>query len=436
MIRTTALRLGMLLIVLILGCASCGKQERAASPNLILIVIDTLRPDHLPCYGYPENTAPFLTRLAARGVVCERVHSTSSWTAPATASLLTSLHPVQHGVLKGFLAVQALREIVPEVQLDRVPAEVTTLAEMLQDAGYATWAVTDNINISREQGFDQGFDRFWNFNYQGAEAVNAPLTERIDKLRASEPFFLYLHYMDPHRPYHRQAPWYRHQEGELLDSIAAYDSEIHYVDQKIGELLQLLGWEQNSVIVVTSDHGEEFLEHGGWDHGRSLYAEVLDVPLIFYSAQDSLAGRRITQRVSILDIVPTLRDFADLPPDTLLQGASLRPLMMLQEHLPAERPHFADLRSPPWFGNRTLKACIQDDMKFIWTLPDTVELYHLGRDPEELVSLAQEADSRSLEFQRQIEVFEASCQKFTPEAVEIKLDPADVQKLRSLGYIK
>ena len=364
--------------------------ERVTGPNIILIVIDTLRPDHLPFYGYPENTAPFLSRLAARGVLFEHAHSTSSWTAPGTASILTSLHPVQHGVLTGLRAYQVLQQVDPNITLNRLPEAVTTLAEMLQEHGYATWAVADNVNISHELNFDQGFDRFWSYSYEGADTVNARITENIEELRAAEPYFLYLHYMDPHRPYHQRAPWYQEQEGQLRDWIAAYDSEIHFVDQKIGELLELLDYEENSVILVTSDHGEEFLEHDGWDHGRTLYAEVLDVPFLIYSSLDNLGARRVARGVSILDIVPTVREFVGLPPDSLLQGISLVAAMLRHDALPVDRTFFADLRCPPRFDGLTLKAFIRNDRKFIWTLPDKVELYHLRLDPGEQESLIPE----------------------------------------------
>ena len=149
----------------VLGASSCDNQQEVR-PNIVLIVIDTLRPDHLPFYGYDRDTAPFLSSLAEGGVVFERVHSTSSWTAPATASIVTSLNPLQHGVLTGFRMVASLRKIDPTITLNRIPAEVTTVAEVLQEAGYSTYAVTDNINICREEGFEQGFDRFWNYDYR------------------------------------------------------------------------------------------------------------------------------------------------------------------------------------------------------------------------------------------------------------------------------
>ena len=419
----------------VLGVSSCDTQQEVR-PNIVLIVIDTLRPDHLPFYGYDRDTAPFLSSLAEGGVVFERVHSTSSWTAPATASIVTSLNPLQHGVLTGFRMVASLRKIDPTITLNRIPAEVTTVAEVLQEAGYSTYAVTDNINICREEGFDQGFDRFWNYDYQGAEVINAKLQERVAEIETSAPYFIYIHYMDPHRPYHKQEPWYEAQEGERLDTIAAYDSEISYLDLKIKEMFELFGWDQNTLLVVTSDHGEEFQDHGGWDHGRNLYAEVLDVPLFFYSSADSLATGRHAMPVSTLDVLPTLRDYAGLPGDPQDAGVSLLPNLHGEGKSTEDRTFFADLRSPPWFGGRTHKAVIQDGFKYIVTLPDTEELYDINEDAAELNDLAGEHDALVEELRGRLIQFEESCYKYNQESITTELTDHEIQKLKSLGYVR
>ena len=415
---------------------SCGGGE-PARPDVVLIVIDTLRPDHLELYGYEKETAPFLTRLAAHGVVFEKVRSTSSWTAPATASILTSLHPVQHGVLTGFKAMQVLGRVDPRISVNRVPEGVQTVAEAFREAGYSTWGVSDNVNICRALGFEAGFDRFEEYADLGAAQVNAAVKRWTKELGESRPYFLYLHYMDPHRPYKPHDPWFKPMPGELAYSISAYDSEIRYVDERIAELSELLRWDRGTMVVITSDHGEEFLDHGDWDHGRTLYEEVLAVPLVFAPSRDlRIAPRRIAEPVSLLDLVPTLREFAHLQPGASDQGISLLPFLRGEGAPPADRAFLSDLRSAPWFGLRTLKSIVVSNEKLIVTLPEQVELFDLVLDPRERNSLAGQRPDVARELRARIERFESECPKFTPETVSTTLDEEGLEKLRSLGYLK
>lgn len=425
----------ILLTAVFLSATSCAPAPEPG-PNVVLIVIDTLRPDHLPFHGYQKNTAPFLSQLAASGVVFERARSTSSWTAPGTASIVTSLNPVQHGVLKGLLAVQMLQRVNPQITVNRIPDAVVTAAEALKEAGYSTWGVSDNLNIGFEEGFNQGFDQFRTSNDAGAATVNARVRKWVPEMQAAGPYFLYIHYMDPHRPYVQRSPWYEPGEDELLDSISAYDSEINYVDSKIKELFELMQWNRNTLVIVTSDHGEEFQEHGGWDHARTLYEEVLEVPLFVYSSAETLAAGRIEEPVSVLDILPTLRDIVGLPPSPVEQGLSLMPAIRGEGRPPEDRPFFADLRSPPWFGNQTLKAVICGDDKYILTLPDTEELYDLAADPREQSSVLAERRSLAAELGGALEDFEETCPRYTHESAEVSLDEEAIEKLKALGYVQ
>lgn len=425
----------ILLSALLLACASCA-PEPAPAPNIVLIVIDTLRPDHLPFYGYEKDTAPFLSQLAESGMVFERVRSTSSWTAPGTASLVTSLHPVQHGVHKGLMAVRMLQSVDPQITVNRIPDAAVTVAEVLKEAGYSTWGLSDNLNIGFEEGFNQGFDQFRTSNDAGAATLNARLRAWAPEIEEAGPYFLYLHYMDPHRPYQKHAPWYTPAGGELLDSIAAYDSEIGYVDSKIKELFELLRWDVNTLVVVTSDHGEEFQEHGGWDHGRTLYEEVLAVPLFVYSSADDFSAGRVAEPASLLDVLPTLRDYAGLPANPIEQGVSLLPAIRGDGPLPAGRSFYADLRSPPWFGDLTVKSVVRGSDKYVLTLPDAEELYDLAADPGEQAMILSENLSLAAELRAELEQFERDCVKFTQESVGVTLDEEDVEKLESLGYVQ
>lgn len=424
-----------ILLAVLLAGTSCAPAPEPV-PNVVLIVIDTLRPDHLSFYGYAKDTAPFLSRLARGGVVFERVRSTSSWTAPGTASLVTSLYPVQHGVHKGLMAVQMLQRVDPHVTVNRIPYDVVTAAEALKEAGYSTWGLSDNLNIGFEEGFNQGFDQFRTSNDAGAATVNARLRKWAPELHAAAPYFLYVHYMDPHRPYQKRAPWYTSAEGELLDSIAAYDSEISFVDSKVREAFELLQWDENTLVIVTSDHGEEFQEHGGWDHGRTLYEEVLNVPLFVYSSSDEFDVGRVAEPVSLLDVLPTLREYVGLPPDPVEQGASLLPVIRGDGPAPASRTFFADLRSPPWFGDQTIKAVVRGNDKYVLTLPDAEELYDLAADSGEQASVILENVTLAEELRAELSAFEGDCVRFTQESVGVTLDDEDVEKLKALGYVQ
>jgi arylsulfatase A-like enzyme len=242
--------------------------------------------------------------------------------------------------------------------------------------------------------------------------------------------------MDPHRPYQKRAPWYEPEEGELLDSISAYDSEISYVDMKIKELFELMRWDENTLVVVTSDHGEEFQEHGGWDHGRTLYEEVLNVPLFVYSSAEALDVGRVAELVSVLDILPTLREYVGLPPNPVEQGTSLMPALRGEGMAQSSRTFFADLRSPPWFGDQTVKAVVQGSNKYLLTLPDVEEFYDLSADPGERSSVLLERLSLAAELRAELDAFEEDCFKYTQESVSVELDDGDLEKLKALGYVQ
>ena len=423
------------LAALVAVAGSCGKPRRAGA-NIVLIVIDTLRADHLPFYGYPtRDTAPFLTGLASRGAVFELARSTSSWTAPATASIHTSLYPTQHNVLEGFRAAQMRNAALSRFKINVVPPDVETIAQVLKRSGYTTFAVSDNINISPLEGFDRGFDRFWYANDQGSDSLNAQLQQNLKVIKGKPPYFLYLHYMDPHEPYHKRAPWYQSQPDTLSDDIAAYDSEIRAVDDAIEKAYRLFGWDKNTLMIVTADHGEEFLDHGGWDHGRTLYEEVVHVPLLVHSSADSLPPQRIATPVSDLDILPTLRDYVGLPADSALQGLSLWPAVRNKAPLPADRDYFADVRTGPWYGSKTLKYVIRGRHKYILTMPAGGELYDLSADPREKADLAPQRPDEASELKSLLVGTEAAWKVSAPVQREVDLNREQVDRLRSLGYV-
>ena len=313
-------------------------------PNVVLIVIDTLRRDALGSLGNPRaDVSPHLDRLGARGVVFERAHSTAPWTVPSTSSVLTGLLPPHHG--KG-IAREQDTAFLPGVRL---------LAEHFRAAGYATAMASNNPLIEPRAGVARGVDSYDHRGLDdpqifGGDRVSAAAVEWLDHHRS--PFFLYLHYFDPHYRYQAPPPYTRRYvdarlaatEGELPSAAqgnavalrdrllgqirganpalsadelewlrALYDAEVHYVDRCIQRVLDHLRDQEqleNTIVVVTGDHGEEFLEHKFLAHGHTLFEELLAVPLIV--AGPGIVPRREDQPVSLVDVAPTLVGLAGL----------------------------------------------------------------------------------------------------------------------------
>jgi arylsulfatase A-like enzyme len=422
------------------GLFFLGKQT-PVRPNIVVIVIDTLRADHLPIYGYPHPTAPFLGRLEQESIVFDRVYSTSSWTSPATASLFTSLYPTQHGVTTGMVATRRAQRLDPTVTLNAIPEEAVTLPEMMQRAGYRTFGVADNWNISADEGFDQGFDAFQSYNDRGADAVNAQVDRwRAEILEQGSPYFLYLQYMDPHRPYRLQERW----SGELgatgSPDVSAYDSEIRLVDEHIRELFEGFGWSRDTILVVSADHGEEFGDHGEYDHGHNLYNETLRVPLLIHPA--SILGAksgRCSEPVSLIDLYPTLREIVGERSAGHEEGRSLLSTLRSGGTSPGEdRRLFAHLqRSALEYkdGERIVRAAISGGHKYLVRFPEArEELYDVIRDSGETRDLSAAEAGRAAELRQALEAFEETSPRLPGVSREILLDEAEIEKLRSLGY--
>jgi arylsulfatase A-like enzyme len=305
-----------LLLGLLISTPGCA-EPRTGRPDVVLIVLDTLRPDHLGIYGYDRETAPFLADWARRSVVFWRAFSASTWTAPSTASIFTSLFPIQHGVVEGmFVHDVRAREVAKtgrsSLPLNRIPRAVPTLPEILQAAGYQTVGVVSNVNVGPEIGFSRGFDRFDRLLDRDASELFARLRDWESDFDGTKPRFIYLHLNDIHGPYARRTPWFRASGTTLGDLRAAYDSEISYVDQVLGRMFDHFGWDENAIVVIVSDHGEEFMEHGELGHGLSLYRELLQVLLIVRAPGRGGEGRIVTGNVATLDILPTLVELVGL----------------------------------------------------------------------------------------------------------------------------
>lgn len=444
----------------ILGRARQRRRAQAAHRpgarlNVLLYVADTLRADHLGCYGYERPTSPHIDAFARSAVLFERAVAQSSWTRPAVAALLTGRHPQEHGARR---LMDALRPDVP------------TMAEMLRAAGYATAAFVTNLNVAAKFGFARGFDNFHYLPerkdrpgvYASAAELNAAAFGWLAEHRAG-PFFLYLHASDPHAPYRPQGPGARRfvppgihptideatplrrllAEPRLAtpDNVALlaglYDADVAALDEGFGAVLaevRKLGIAGSTLVVFVADHGEEFHEHGGFEHGRTLYEEVVRVPLIVRIPGRTRAGRRVSRLVRQIDVLPTVLGALGLEVPEDLPG---RPLLSEDGAADASAPAAAlmETRLHP----RALAGIVLGRWKAVWRedRPGAVKLFDLARDPGERRDLSAErpivagyAKQTALRVQLAI----AARAPRPPGATRV-VDPQTEQRLRALGYV-
>jgi arylsulfatase A-like enzyme len=443
------------------GVFACGGEaERSPRPlNLILIVVDTLRADHLGYHGYSQATSPRLDSLAEDSVVFLRHTGHASRTGPSVATLFTGLHSRSHGV------VNPLSHFDAKGSLD---ASHLTLAEILSEDGYRCAGFTANSNVSERFGFSQGFERFQLLRWENAEALNRAALGWIEGWTAEaeprSPFCLYLHYVDPHSPYEAPAPFvkkfappdYRgritgsHQQldevvagrlepddADLLQLRALYDAEIGYLDSQLGVLLITLeakGLLDESLVVFVADHGEELLDHDSVLHGYTLYEEQLRIPLMIRHPE--LPARRVSRLSRQVDVLPTVLELLGIALPESVQGESLVTAMNAEPgtDLGDEAPVFAEasLRAVKTVA---LDSYARGDWKLIETrFPEPrKQLFNLRDDPQErhdrLASEPEVAERMSTELRR----FRDALPVGHSEAVP--LSDAEIRELRSLGYL-
>jgi arylsulfatase A-like enzyme len=413
--------------------AACRKSPER--PNIVLIIVDALRADHLPFYGYAKDTAPFLTGLSVQGSVFVHAYSSSNWTDPATGSIFTSLYPFQHRGLATDPAAADGGETEKPFLVSAIADSVTTIAEVLNSAGYRTFGISTNFFVSPQRGYDQGFDFFQNFPMKtGADIIHAKLTEWEGEMRRG-PYFLFLHYTDIHIPYTRRAPWYKPGKDRTEDFISAYDSNIPYLDAKIRALYDRMGWDRDTILIITADHGEEFWEKGYRGHGHNLFNGSLRVPLLICLPKGQGWGRRIEPNVSTIDILPTLSDYLGLEADPQLEGVSLLPVMRGKPGALTGRPIYAYVER----GRFRFRCILRDNWKLIMTPEgDRYFLFDLAGDPDEKKNLANDGreTERKLEMARQYWEFEKNSRKYEQKMVPMEYTRKQLEELKALGYIK
>jgi arylsulfatase A-like enzyme len=442
----------------------------AGAPHVLLIMVDTLRADHLSCYGSTRVRTPHIDALAEGGLRCANMFSQASWTRPSVATILTGLYPSSHGAIH---------------KADILPDRVDTLAEMLQRGGYRTVGFANNANVSQAFNFQQGFDEYHylapdfffgasepaaqlalysglrlvrerflarrvdvhNY-YQPAEVVTAEVRRWLDhRPPGNEPLFLFVHYMDPHDPYF---PHPFTGEGyarvanpnpppALADKLhRLYEGEVAYLDEHLGVLfddLRKRGLYDQTLVVLTADHGEEFHEHGGWWHGTTLYDEQIHVPLLVKPARAGAPARVMEELTTSLDITPTILAAARLPATPTLQGHAL-PLD--GGAAPARQSVFAeeDLE-----GN-VLQAVRTREWKLVTANPGNPrglapeELFDLPHDPGEHANAIGKAPAEAELMRAELGKSVLQARAHAGATQQGGADAATQERLRALGYVQ
>ncbi|NIM05003.1 MAG: sulfatase-like hydrolase/transferase [Armatimonadetes bacterium] len=440
------------------------KEERP--PDIFIYLIDALRADHLGCYGCSRETSPSIDDFSRRATLYEHAYAASTWTRSSVATLLTGLYPSGHGVM--------------QIRSDKLAEWPVLLPEALKEAGYRTCSIAANGNVARVCGFDQGVDLFKVEMFQTLEWANSHAANFLAASDRSQPVFVYLHIMEPHSPYSpkpetlrrfdrgvqgppkglRRGPGATDQDREerreraMRHRVDRYDAEIFESDAGFADFLSLLqrtGRFDNALIILVADHGEAFLEHDTLQHGKSLNREELQVPLIIRFPGGRFAGLRVKERVSLVDVFPTVLGQARANPelDYKLPGVDLTRIAASSassssRRIYAEQSLFQD--------NSLDLVCIidEDGYKRVMDLSvipgkkatkKSVGLWDTNADPDEQVDLTESLPVRAAYHEQEISHWLVS-QKCWRDAVSAGKTPSfemteEMEKeLRALGYLK
>lgn len=436
------------------------------TPNVILLSIDTLAASHLPTYGYPYETAPFIDQtFGANGTVFDNCIAAAATTPPSHMTMFTSVPPCVHGLTTGS---------------EGLPLWLLTLAEAMRGGGFETAAFTEDGWLGIIFGFGRGFDSYTEntspdvMSPEGQVDVTFAQAREWLARNRDKRFFLFLHTFQVHAPY-VPPPAYLHLFGErdgqvvtdasppALRDRVAYDREIRYTDDQLRLLFDAIeanGLSQQTIFILVSDHGEEFAEHGLMGHGADLYQEVTRVPLMVWGPGRILAGRRVDERVSHMDLMPTILDLAGVPQPPQVMGTSLGDLLSgtpnrLRQVRPLFTEAWADVAMLPDdttvpFDRPAYMVQIGDRklLRYRQAGGFRYEYYDLRTDPDERRDLYHEGMGGIADLRAQVDGYEAVCkaramslagadmQAMARGAEHVHLDPAEEEKLRALGYLK
>jgi arylsulfatase A-like enzyme len=469
-------------------------------PNIVLLVMDSVRVANLSCYGYERPTTPHIDALAQQSTLYGQAISVGCWTLPVHASLFTGLYPLNHGVT---------------VSKDALPDGFPTLARRLKELGYQTVCFSNNAYISSATGLDQGFDTVedvWRITHpRGTERTK--MSKRIKQLerrgpwarpavklmrqamrlrsfmkhrrsqkdsgarltnekieswlrqsrRPDAPFFIFVNYMECHEryspphPYDRRfmpakfSPWRVAQvspnKAEVLSGSARrraddleimrslYDGALSYLDEKVAEVvrsLEALGILDDTVLVVTSDHGDSLGEHDHLGHRLALYEQLVHVPLIVRYPARFEAGARVAQQVQLADLFPTFLELAGAD----IADAAASGFHSLLAPPTAQRPFtVAENTAPISLDSLQARMIRTDQYKFIWKSNHQHELYDLARDPHETANLVVVESDVARRLVERLEAWERSLEDRRIETRQAEYDEATLQRLRGLGYV-
>jgi len=433
-------------------------------PNILLIILDTTRWDHLSCYGYAEKTTPTIDKFAEEAVRYEYAISPSSWTLPAHASLFTGMLSTHHGAHFGSGAETEV-ERIHDLSFYPLHSSHVTLAEELKKAGYRTAGIVSSPVLKAKLGFGKGFDYYDDYKLfdRRANEVSTLATDWLIEhrsLSSGRPFFLFLNYYDPHTPYNPPAPWgeenvpddliyiYSGHYDDVLRGardltddersvlLKQYDGEIRFMDNQIERLffeMRRLGLYDSTWIIVTADHGESFGEHRLLEHGRALYEDLIRVPLIMKYPKDNAKKGVIKRRVSILSIMPTILEYIRQPVPTTVETGTLHDKNQV---LVSEA--FRDITWVTFYGkrfDRSQKALYDGNYKWIWNSSGNHELFAIIQDPAEMNNLAGTLPHVEKRCQARLEPLIQESNRMA-ELTPLEIDEELKDRLRALGYIR
>jgi arylsulfatase A-like enzyme len=423
-------------------------------PSALLVSFDTTRFDHTSLAGYDRDTTPRLRALAAQGASFGLAYAPTSTTGPSHATLFTGLSPLRHGVVKNGAPL---------------PPAAETLAERLSTAGYRTAGFASSYVLSRRFGFGQGFaafddaferatstfaEEFWEGRrIEGGFDRRADETTRravrwLETHAEGGPFFLFVHYFDPHAPYGAPAAFAgRFDPGPGADGlgrdVARYDEEIAFADAELGALLDALdrlGLAARTAVVVTADHGEGLMDHGHMEHGVHVYEEQVRVPLVVRWPGRVAAGARFPEPVELADVTPTLLELLGVEAaGAAFEGRSLAPALLGRAALDGARPvhlyrrHFAGERRGALYVKGEKYAVREGRFKYIEGPEEgTRELYDLEADPGERRNLAEAEPETAAALAARVAAWRAG-RAGRPDA-PLRLSPEERERLEALGY--
>ncbi len=404
------------LVLLPLLLLSCGPTERMR-PHIILVTLDTTRADRLGCYGHELALTPVLDSLAAAGIVFDQAVTSVPVTLPAHSTILTGVYPFRHGVRDNGIFV--------------LPDEFRTVAEILREDGYQTGAFISAYVLDKNFGTAQGFTTY-NDQFHSERPALLPSRKAIrwvDRLDGARPFFMWIHYYDPHLPRTPPEPY------RSMRELDPYDQEVAAMDAGLGWLIAELKDRDllsRTDILLVGDHGEGLGDHGEPEHGLFLYDATLRVPLILCPHDNREAGRRWDGLVTIEDVAPTLLEMAGAHVPRDVDGVDLISLVRGKRRRPAHAA-YGETYFPQYnFYHSHIFSMRTSRWKYV-SAPRP-ELYHLGRDAEELRNVIAAFPDTARVLQDRLLELRGAAEELAAQAPQT-LAPAELERLRSLGYL-